>query len=87
MLTRQRRFVYTLSAWMFVVLALMCLTHAFDLTLFFILMLIGFLVLVELMSPYHVAPKWLKRLSWIVAAGVIVFMLIVIKRAMEVLGT
>ncbi|MHC1593188.1 MAG: hypothetical protein ACXQT1_03800 [Methermicoccaceae archaeon] len=71
---------------MFVVLTLMALSHAFDITLFFILMLIGFLVLVELMSPYHVSPRWLRRLSWVVAAGVIVFMLIVAKRAMEILG-
>ena len=78
--------MYLLSAWMFVVLTLMTLTHAFDITLFFILMLIGFLVLVELMSPYHVSPRWLRRLSWVVAAGVIVFMLIVAKRAMEILG-
>jgi len=85
-LTRQRTFMYLLSAWMFVVLTLMALSHAFDITLFFILMLIGFLVLVELMSPYHVSPRWLRRLSWVVAAGVIVFMLIVAKRAMEILG-
>jgi len=78
--------MYLLSAWMFVVLTLMALSHAFDITLFFILMLIGFLVLVELMSPYHVSPRWLRRLSWVVAAGVIVFMLIVAKRAMEILG-
>ncbi len=78
--------MYLLSAWMFVVLTLMTLTQAFDITLFFILILIGFLVLVELMSPYHVSPRWLRRLSWVVAAGVIVFMLIVAKRAMEILG-
>lgn len=87
MLTRQQRFIYALSAWMFIVLILMSLTRSYDLTLFFILMLMGFLVLVEITSPYHISPKWVRRLSWVVAVGVIVFMVIVAKKAMDILGT
>ncbi|WP_157203023.1 hypothetical protein [Methermicoccus shengliensis] len=72
---------------MFTVLILMSLTRSYDITLFFILMLIGLLVLVELTSPYHISPKWIRRLSWVVAAGVVVFMAIVVKKAMDILGT
>jgi len=87
MLTRQQRFIYILSAWMFTVIILMSLTRTYDLTLFFILMLIGFLVVVELTSPYRISPRWVRRLGWVVAVGVIIFMAIVVKKAMDIMGT
>ena len=56
-----------------------------SLELFFVLSLIGFLVVVELTSPVAVTPEWRRRLVWIVALGLLVFGYVVVRRILEIL--
>lgn len=66
------------------VLAL-ALLDALTLELFFVLSLIGFLVVTELTAPFAVTPRWRKRLKWIIALGLVVFSAIVVRRILEIL--
>lgn len=83
---RQHRFIYLLSAWMFIVLFFLILGNNLDIEIFFVLNLIGFLVLVELTTPFNFKPEWKERLKWVVLIGTIGFSYIVIKKVMKIIG-
>lgn len=53
--------------------------------LFFVVSLIGFLVVVELTAPFEVTPRWRRRLTWLIALGLVVFGYIVIRRILAIL--
>ena len=83
---KQFRFVYLLSGWMFIVLFFLIIGNNLDIEIFFVLNLIGFLVLVELTTPFHFKPEWKNRLKWVVLAGVIGFSYVVIKKVLTIIG-
>jgi membrane protein implicated in regulation of membrane protease activity len=86
MVTRRRqRFVHAQLAWMLVAVLCLSLLQALTLELFFVVSLIGFLVIVELTAPFAITPAWRRRLKWIIGAGLVVFAAIVIKRILEIL--
>jgi hypothetical protein len=53
--------------------------------LFFVVSLIGFLVVTELTAPFAITPAWRRRLRWIIAIGLVVFGYIVIRRILAIL--
>jgi hypothetical protein len=53
--------------------------------LFFVVSLIGFLVVVELTAPFEVTPRWRSRLKWLIGIGLLVFGYIVVRRILEIL--
>jgi hypothetical protein len=84
--TRRRgRFVHAQMAWMLTVLILLAALGSLTLELFFVLSLIGFLVVVELTAPVAVSPRWRRRIPWLIAAGLVVFGYIVVRRILEIL--
>jgi hypothetical protein len=83
---KQLSFVYLLSGWMFIVLFFLIIGSNLNIEIFFVLNLIGFLVLVELTTPFHFKPEWKNRLKWVVLAGVIGFSYIVIKKVLTIIG-
>ena len=88
MLTRQRRrFVFGQTAWMLSALFVLTLLEALSLELFFVISLIGLLIVIELTAPFATTPTWRSRLKWIVAAGLAIFGYIVIRRILEILPT
>lgn len=56
-----------------------------SLELFFVVSLIGFLVVVELTAPFSVTPLWRARLKWIILVGLAGFAYIVVRRIIEIL--
>ena len=82
---RRLRFVHGQLAWMLGVVVVLAALGSLDLELFFVLSLIGFLVVVELTAPIAVTPAWRRRLPWLIAAGLAVFGIIVIRRILEIL--
>ncbi|MFC5973390.1 hypothetical protein ACFPYI_18835 [Halomarina salina] len=84
-LQRRQRFVFghltaTCSA-----IILLAALGSLTLELVFVISLIAFLVLVELTAPIAVTPRWRSRLKWVIAAGLLVFAYLVIKRILEIL--
>ncbi|HTY90202.1 MAG TPA: hypothetical protein VMC84_03415 [Methanocella sp.] len=86
MLTRSQRLVYIFGGWMFAVLALLALFGSISYEYFFVLCLIGFLVIVELSGPFTVRPAWRSRVNIVIILGVLVFSLIVIEKVLAILG-
>lgn len=70
---------------MLATVVLLAALGSLSLELFFVLSLIGFLVVVELTAPIAVTPTWRRRLPWLIAMGLIVFGFIVIRRILEIL--
>jgi len=61
------------------------LLGALELELFFVVSLIGFLVVVELTAPFNVTPRWRRRLKWLILLGLLVFAYVVVRRILAIL--
>jgi hypothetical protein len=86
MTTRRRtRFVHATLAWQLAAALVLVALGALTLELFFVVSLIGFLVVTELTAPLNVRPAWRKRLRWLIAAGLVVFAYVVIRRILAIL--
>lgn len=70
---------------MLAVITILALLGSIELELFFVLSLIGFLIVVELTAPIAVKPRWRRRLPWLIAVGLVIFGVIVIRRILEIL--
>lgn len=82
---RRIRFVHAQSAWMLAALLALVLLEALSLELFFVVSLIGFLVVTQLTAPFNVTPRWRARLKWVILVGLLVFGYIVVRRILEIL--
>lgn len=82
---RRQRFINAQLAWMLSAILLLALLESLRLELFFVISLIGFLVVVELTAPFNVTPRWRRRLKWIIAVGLVGFAIIVIRRILAIL--
>jgi len=82
---RRQRFVHGTVAWMLAAVLALALLGSVELELFFVVSLIGFLVVLELTAPFNVTPRWRSRLKWIVLAGLLVFGYVVVRRILEIL--
>lgn len=86
MATRRRQhLIVGHLAWMLATVLGLALLGALSLELFFVVSLIGFLVVVELTAPFAVTPRWRARLKWLIALGLVAFGYIVIRRILEIL--
>lgn len=84
--TKSQKLVYAFGAWMFTVLALLVLFQSLSAEYFFVLCLIGFLIIVELSGPFTVRPAWRRRVNVVIIVGVLVFGLIVVNKVLDILG-
>jgi hypothetical protein len=82
---RRQQFVIGTLAWQLAAVLGLVLLGALSYELFFVLSLIGFLVVIELTAPLNVRPMWRRRLKWLIAAGLLVFAYIVIRRVLAIL--
>lgn len=86
MTTRRRhQFVTGTLAWCLGSLLVLVVLDALTYELFFVVALIGFLVVVELTAPLNVQPAWRRRLRWLILIGLLVFGGIVIRRILAIL--
>lgn len=82
---RRDRFVHATVAWLLGCALLLTLLDALSYELFFVLGLIGFLIVTELTAPFTVTPTWRRRLKWLIALGLVVFGVIVVRRILAIL--
>lgn len=86
MTTRRReRFIVGHLAWLLVSLVALSALGTLTYELYFVVGLIGFLVVVELTAPLSVTPAWRRRLRWVVLLGLLVFGYVVVKRVLAIL--
>lgn len=84
--SRRLRFVHGQTAWMLATILVLALLGAFSYELFFVLSLIGFLIVTELTAPVVVTPRWRRRLKWPILVGLVIFAVIVARRIYEILS-
>jgi len=72
-------------AWAVGTILALSILGALSLELFFVVSLIGFLVVVELTAPFAVTPAWRRRLRWVIGIGLLVFGYIVVRRILAIL--
>lgn len=78
--------VCLLAAWVLMVIGFMILARTLDLEIFFVLWLIGILVVVELASDHFATPRHLQVQKLVIAAGVVLFGAIVARKVLEILA-
>jgi len=82
---RQYQFVSGVLAWTLAGLFVLVATGWFTYELFFVVSLIGVLIVVEFTSPIHVRPPWRRRVRWLVLAGIAGFLVVLARRTLAVL--
>lgn len=82
---RRYRFIHAHTAWMLAALLGLVVLDALTYEVFFVVSLIGFLVVVELTAPFNVTPRWRTRLRWLILVGLLIFGYIVLRRILEIL--
>jgi hypothetical protein len=86
MLTKGQKIVYVFSGWVLLVLSLLLLFNSLSFEYFFVLCLIGFLIIVELSGPYTVRPKWRSWVNVFILIGTVIFALIVVQKVLAIVG-
>lgn len=82
---RRMQFVRGQIAWMVATVLGLALLGSLSYELFFVLSLLGLLIVTELTMPVNMTPAWRSRLKWLILAGLIGFAVIVIRRILAIL--
>jgi hypothetical protein len=83
---KQQTSIIAFAAWITVVSAILILARWIDIEVFFILCLIGFLVIVQIIQPAYIQPGYLRYIKYLIAVGIILFGIIVIRRVLEIIA-
>ena len=76
----------TLTLWLTIVFIFMLLLQRFDLEIFFVLTLIGILVIAELIKQRYFQTGYMRYMGYLIGAGIVLFGVIVIRKVMEILA-
>ena len=82
---RRLRVVHAQLAWMLGAILLLALLGTLTLELFFVVSVIGLLVVTELTASVRLTPRWRRRLRLVIALGLVGFAVIVIRRMLTVI--
>jgi hypothetical protein len=74
------------ALWLTIITVLMLLSERIDLALFFILAFIGFLIIVELMEPRYLKPRYQLYIHVLIAVGIVIFVAVIINKLLDLLG-
>ena len=75
-----------LVIWLVIISIFMILARSINIEIFFVLWLIGILVVVELIDTRFTLPSYLRYLKYIIAAGIVLFGGIVTQKVLEILS-
>lgn len=75
-----------LAAWLIIVAFFMVLNRTLDLEVFFVLALIGLLVVAVLIDGAFSRPRYMRHIGYLIAAGVALFAYIVAQKILEILA-
>jgi hypothetical protein len=78
--------IIALAVWLTVISIFILLAYTFDIEIFFILSLIGFLIIVTLIMPNYIRPGYVRYILAILAAGIAIFVVIVMQKVMVILA-
>jgi len=75
-----------LTVWLIIIAFFMVLSRTLDLEVFFVLALIGLLVVAVLIDGAFSRPRYMRYIGYIIAAGVALFAYIVVQKILEILA-
>jgi len=83
---KQQIAVIALAVWLSFISLFMLLAQSFNVEIFFVLSLLGFLIIVELIAPKYIQPGYQRYIRYILAAGIVIFGVIVALKVLDILG-
>ncbi|PKL59801.1 MAG: hypothetical protein CVV33_05970 [Methanomicrobiales archaeon HGW-Methanomicrobiales-4] len=84
-MTKKQIAIVTICSWLFIITAFMLAAQRFDLEIFFVLWLIGILIVVELTETRYFQTPHLKKIKYIIAIGILIFGFIVVEKVLVIL--
>jgi len=78
--------IIALAVWLTLIAVFMVLAQSVNLEIFFVLALIGFLIIVELIAPKYIQPGYMRYIRYLLAVAIVIFGLIVAQKVMEILA-
>lgn len=85
-MNRKQAALAVLTAWIVILLVFIALSAVINIEIFFVLWLIGLLVIVELTDSTYIQPRYMRYIKGIVTCGVIVFGIIVALKVLEIIA-
>ena len=86
MIRKEQIAIIAFAVWLTVMAIFMLVAQSVNLEIFFVLSLIGFIIIVELIRPKYIRPGYLQYIRYILVAGIVIFGGIVILKVMQILG-
>ena len=77
--------IIALAVWLILISLFMLLAQSINLEIFFVLSLIGFLIIVELIAPKYIQPGYQRYITYLLAAAIVIFCVIVAQKVLEIL--
>ncbi|MEG3057128.1 MAG: hypothetical protein RQM90_14405 [Methanoculleus sp.] len=74
------------AIWLIIVTFFMVLNRTLDLEVYFVLSLIGLLVVAVLIDGAFSRPRYMRYLGYVIAAGVALFAYIVVEKILEIIA-
>ncbi|QLH79933.1 hypothetical protein HZS55_05885 [Halosimplex rubrum] len=84
-MAHRQQFILGQAVWMLATLVILVVFSALSFDLYFVVSLIGFLIVVELTAPFNVTPQWRRRLKWIILVSLVGFAYVVVRRILAIL--
>jgi hypothetical protein len=81
---KQQLAIISLAFWLSIVSIFMLIAKEGDIETFFIFYLIGIIVIVFLIQPDHIIPRYIRYIWYLIAAGIVIFGVIIIQKFMEI---
>jgi hypothetical protein len=86
MMRKQEIAIIALALWLTLISVFMILAQSINFEIFFVLSLIGLVIIVELIAPKFIQPGYLRYIQFMLAVAIVIFGLIVAQKIMEILG-
>jgi hypothetical protein len=86
LMRKQHITVIALAVWLTFISLFMLLEQNFNFEIFFVLSLIGFLIIVELIAPKYFQPGYMRYIRYVLIASIVIFGVIVVQKVIEILG-
>ncbi len=86
LMRKEQLAIIVFALWLTVISVFMIVAQSIDFQIFFVLALIGFLIIVQLISPNYIKPGYLRYIRFVLVAAIVLFGLIVAQKVMEILA-
>jgi hypothetical protein len=86
LMRKQEITIIAFALWIIIVTIFMLLSQIIDFQIFFVISLIGFLIIMELITTKYVQPGYLRYLRYLIAAAIVIFGVIVAQKVMDILA-